>query len=329
MSASVSAETPAGDQSVSTKSPSSDRETPRPVAPTEQAYGELQSAFDHFNFTLFVPLLDHAMPTCLITLQRERRTRGYFSSEQFVGLDGTTLIDEIAMNPSYFAVESIEDVLSTLVHEMVHGFQYHYGSPGRGRYHNKEWAVFMEKLGLMPSSTGRVGGKRVGEHMDHYILDGGPFYRSCADLITQSFRLSWFDRYPPVGADDGDYVDLDDAVDLDNDDSGLRYYAAPLDVSGDPDASGDGEADASGHDAHAAFVGPPSPPSGMLLRKAILTPGPAVPPSGIVFPTGDEQRKSHRSKYRCPGCGMQLWGKPGLKVLCGHDSCGQAPLTEL
>src|SRR5262245_14971271 len=35
-------------------------------------------------------------------------------------------------------------ILSTLVHEMVHGEQHHYGKPSRGGYHNKQWADWME-----------------------------------------------------------------------------------------------------------------------------------------------------------------------------------------
>lgn len=44
--------------------------------PTTTAYSELQQAFDHFNMELFEGLL----PPCLITLQRKKRTMGYFST---------------------------------------------------------------------------------------------------------------------------------------------------------------------------------------------------------------------------------------------------------
>jgi len=50
----------------------------------------------------------------------------------------------------------------------------------------------------MPSNTGEPGGRRVGEQMTHYIIDGGPFDRACADLLTTEYTLSWFDRFPPV-----------------------------------------------------------------------------------------------------------------------------------
>src|SRR5699024_9851145 len=45
------------------------------MKPTSEAYDELQIAYDHFNEHLF----NNALPQCLITLQREKRTYGYFS----------------------------------------------------------------------------------------------------------------------------------------------------------------------------------------------------------------------------------------------------------
>lgn len=160
--------------------------------PTQQIYDELQAAYDHFNKTLF----DNALPDCLITLQRERRTFGYYCRDRFVNQDGT-VTDEIAMNPAYFGIRSIRKSLSTLAHEMVHQWQIHFGKPGRRGYHNKEWANKMDSLGLIASNTGQPGGKRVGEQMDHYIEKGGLFDQACDSLMSQQYRLSWLDRFPP------------------------------------------------------------------------------------------------------------------------------------
>jgi len=162
------------------------------MQPTPQAYAELQEAFKHFNAALF----GSDLSDCLITLQRERRTYGYFSSARFVHHTGQQT-DEIAMNPGYFAIRSMRETLSTLAHEMVHAWQFHHGKPGRRGYHNKEWAARMEAIGLMPSNTGAPGGRKVGEQMTHYIIDGGSFDVACAALLTREFRLSWLDRFPP------------------------------------------------------------------------------------------------------------------------------------
>ncbi|WP_430471400.1 SprT-like domain-containing protein [Thalassospira lucentensis] len=219
--------------------------------PTVETYGELQTAFDHFNRTIF----GGKLPACLITLQRNKRTFVYYSYERFVCGSTGELTDEIAMNPSYFVARPIHVTLSTLVHEMAHQWQFHFGKPGRRGYHNHEWADFMEQIGLMPSNTGQPGGRRVGEQMTHYTIDDGPFDRACADLLTTEYTLSWFDRFPPVEPEN---VDL-----------------------------------------------------GELSRKSAVA----------AIHQVTTENKSNRAKYRCPSCSAQVWGKPGLKVHCGEETC--------
>lgn len=174
----------------------------RVTTPTEQAYGELQLAYDFFNAALF----GGTLPPCLITLQRRARTMGYFSPERFTQANGATT-DEIAMNPEFFLRDQIEDTLSTLVHEMVHLWQEHHGKPGRRRYHNKQWAAKMREIGLQPSDTGAPGGKQTGEQMTHYVLEDGRFREVCRQLISTQFRLSWSDRQQRMrqsGEDEGE-----------------------------------------------------------------------------------------------------------------------------
>ncbi|WP_230855838.1 SprT-like domain-containing protein [Pseudomonas syringae group genomosp. 3] len=161
--------------------------------PTHEAYSELETAFDHFNLVLFGGKLARPM----FTLQRERRTYGYCSRQRFLSRTNGVLVDEIAMNPAYFSIRSIRETLSTEVHEMVHQWQFHHGTPGRRGYHNKEWAKMMEAVGLMPSKTGKPGGAKTGEQMTHYIITDGPFDKACKDLLTRDFTLSWVDKYPP------------------------------------------------------------------------------------------------------------------------------------
>jgi predicted SprT family Zn-dependent metalloprotease len=160
--------------------------------PTLEYCAELQRAWEHFTAALF----DASLPPCLITLQRKSRTRGYFSPARFARVTGE-IVDEIAMNPAYFAIQPLKVTLSTLVHELTHEQQYHVGQPGRHGYHNVQWAEMMEAIGLMPSSTGAPGGKRLGERMSHYVVDDGPFDRACDALLTDAFMLSWFDRFVP------------------------------------------------------------------------------------------------------------------------------------
>ena len=174
--------------------------------PTEELYSNLDLAYEHFNRKLFAGQL----PVCLITMQRKANTFGYFSAMRWaqfklitpnetVQSDTTTTTHEIALNPAYFAGRPIIEVFQTLVHEMVHLWQFEFGTPSIKTYHNKEWADKMESIGLMPSATGLPGGKRTGQNMADYPIKGGLFYNECLSLCTSGFRLNWIDRaYVPA-----------------------------------------------------------------------------------------------------------------------------------
>jgi SprT-like family len=164
------------------------------LCPTEETYTGFQKAYDFLNRKLF----DGELPNCLITLQRRNRTYGYFSGDRFGRTDGV-LTDEIALNPSHFHNRPAADVLSTLAHEMVHLWQHHHGTPGRGRYHNREWAARMKEIGLQASSTGQQGGDETGDRVSHYILPDGPFDRAARTLLTRGFSIHWTET-PPTAA---------------------------------------------------------------------------------------------------------------------------------
>jgi hypothetical protein len=254
--------------------------------PTRQTYHELQWAYDHFNRALF----EGQLPPCLIALQREKASFGYFSSKRFAHADGQ-MTDEIALNPAYFAVVPLVETLQTLVHVMCHLWQHHHGQPGRGRYHNEQWAAQMERIGLMPSSTGKPGGRRTGDHMADYAIDGGRFLQACAQLLTAQFTLSWYDRFPGprmvrIGQDSA-------AQDL------------PAAVGGGPAPAGQ----------HAA------------LAQAVVTTGQTA--QGLPSQSGIQPaNRSNRLKYRCAGaCGANVWGKPGLAILCATCHAPFVPLV--
>jgi hypothetical protein len=155
---------------------------------TQTEYAGLEQAYDWFNADLF----GGQLPAVLITLQRKANSRGYFSGRRFSSrLADGNLTDELALNPATFEGRTDMEILSTLVHEMVHVWQAHSGNPGRGKYHNAEWGDKMESIGLMPSDTGKPGGKRTGQGMTHYIIAGGPFEQSAKKLLSAAFRLNW------------------------------------------------------------------------------------------------------------------------------------------
>ncbi len=152
-------------------------------SPTTKTYKSLDDAYVFFNHRLF----GSSLPPCLITMQRTKKAYGYFAGRRFGAVDGSHTTDEIALNPSYFHTRTTEQSLSTLVHEMTHLQQHHFGKPSRGGYHNAEWAGMMRAVGLVPSDTGAPGGRQVGQRVSHYIEPGGAFADACSELIAQGF----------------------------------------------------------------------------------------------------------------------------------------------
>jgi len=55
---------------------------------------------------------------------------------------------------------------------MVHLWQFEFGTPGKRKYHNKEWAFKMVEIGLVPISA---NGKGTGERVSHHVEAGGRF----------------------------------------------------------------------------------------------------------------------------------------------------------
>lgn len=249
--------------------------------PTEEAYAELQQAYDFYNQALF----GGQLPACLITFQRMKRTFGYFSKNRFGHRDGR-VTDEIALNPEYFAVVPLVEILQTLVHEMTHLWQRHFGTPSRACYHNTEWAEKMQSIGLMPSSTGQPGGKRVGQQMADYVIAGADFERATHQLLTGGFEISWLDRYP-----------------------------APPPSRSPPTSWSTCATTSDASQSTAGGAGVVKQVSSPLPSSALVAPG-AVQVSLVEHQKVGN--RSNRSKYTCPECLMAVWGKPKLKVICGE-----------
>jgi SprT-like family len=139
-------------------------------AVTRVEYSGFQTAFDHFNKQLF----DDQLPNTLIVLTRRAHSRGHYAHDRFSGRTRRTNVGELSLNPDTFIDRTDEQILSTLVHEMVHVWQQAFGNPSWNGYHNKQWAQRMKEVGLHPSNTGAVGGKETGQSMSHIIVPDGP-----------------------------------------------------------------------------------------------------------------------------------------------------------
>lgn len=147
---------------------------------TEYQFSSLQRLFNFFNAELF----GGSLPNCLLNLSRKSKAMGFYSPDRWstTDEDNKVIVDEISLNPDFLHI-SQKEYCQTLVHEMCHLWQYKNGKPTPG-YHNKEFAAKMEEVGLMPSHTGKPGGKKTGKRMADYAIEGGAFEFAYAKLVA-------------------------------------------------------------------------------------------------------------------------------------------------
>lgn len=263
-------------------------------APGLALYRALQTAFDHFNHTLFAGEL----PPCVLTLRAARTRYGHHQPARFSGASDERL-DEIALNPGYFALRPLDEVLSTLVHEMVHHWQENLGKPTRSNHHNGEWAAKMQEVGLMPSNTGAPGGDTGGNRVSHYIIEGGAFQGACRALLAQGFKLPVYDRHAP---------EAPQAV--------LARVEARFDPVAPPPPDGMNDI--------APWTPPPPPaaPEAQAPLAAAEAEGRAL---SIVAPP--PPRPSNRQRLVCPGCQASAWISRGdVALICARCALPLEPV---
>ncbi|MDC9654391.1 SprT-like domain-containing protein [Xanthomonas perforans] len=261
------------------------------VRPTLEYANELQLAFDHFNDRLFGGQLEQ----CVISLQRTARCFGYYSPKRFINARSGEARSEISINPQFLANYPVIESLQTLVHEMVHMWQDKHGKPGRRGYHNREWGQKMESIGLMPSSTGRPGGAKLGEKMADYVIEGGLFQQHAMTLLTQDFRLSWWDRFAMPGRPNVNTAPARPRV--------LAAGHNGDSVSADDETDSEAGATDSNWMATTHFELDPQIAQQLAIRDT-------------------RTNGSNRLKYTCLACSINVWGKPGLRIICGE--CNEA-----
>lgn len=144
---------------------------------TLKLFTALDGCYKYFNKALFNNELNNRV---IINCSRKSRAYGFFATNSWGDSEGS--LDEISINPDTMSGRKVEEILSTLVHEMVHLWQHKRGEAPARPYHNKAWAKKMESVGLMPSHNGKPGGKKVGVNMTHYIVEGGKFEQALQNL---------------------------------------------------------------------------------------------------------------------------------------------------
>jgi len=147
-------------------------------------YITLDKAYQILNQKLF----KHKLPKCnLLFCWGNTNTGAAFSPHHFGTNYFKNDLDTIKMNLNLLYIKSIEEILSYLVHEMVHLWQHHFGK-SKTKYelsHDYEWANKMESIGLIPSDTGQEGGRKTGNKMNNYIDKTGKFYKVAKAIIKK------------------------------------------------------------------------------------------------------------------------------------------------
>jgi predicted SprT family Zn-dependent metalloprotease len=162
-------------------------------SPTEEQFNALNKAYKYFNRKL----CGSQLPGCILNFSRLRGTHGFLAPERWKRVGEEEFgVHEISLTPTTLYRTPIE-IFSTLVHEMCRLWQWEFGSPSRNGYHNKEWAAKMEKVGLIPTDTGKPGRKRTGQRMTHCIEQGGPYHQASEKYRTGISAPS----PPPAGKD--------------------------------------------------------------------------------------------------------------------------------
>lgn len=161
--------------------------------PTKDLYSLFDLIYDFYNANLF----DGTLPNCMFVIVRKNGTFGYYIPKKWINKESEKT-DEIAINPLMFGKFPLMEILQTIVHEMTHLWQENLGTPPRRGYHDKEWGNKMESIGLMPSSTGQIGGNKTGQQMMDYPIIDGLFEIKTKELInTDVFSKLWLDVSTP------------------------------------------------------------------------------------------------------------------------------------
>lgn len=161
--------------------------TEKNSTPTQELHKALQQAYEYFNIHLF----ESTLPNCILNFSRKRNAMGFFFAESWK--QDNLVQHEISLNPDWLQVSPIE-IMSVLVHEQGHLWQYCFGKPSKGNYHNLEFARKMFQIGLVCSKTGKPGGKPTGVGMSHYIKEGGAFEKAF-NKMPQEYLLPWINSH--------------------------------------------------------------------------------------------------------------------------------------
>ena len=135
--------------------------------------GYLNKIFDLLNVTFF----ENALSRPTITIQSTPRAYGHFSLREDTWVSKIGGTHEINIGAGTLA-RPIEDVVATLLHEMVHYYNYVCGVQDCSRgntYHNRKFKEEAEARGLVVERSERYGWSNTSpsEALIDFVLDNG------------------------------------------------------------------------------------------------------------------------------------------------------------
>jgi predicted SprT family Zn-dependent metalloprotease len=263
--------------------------------PTLETAQFLQNAYDFFNRKLF----ESKLPHCMLVLQRQSaNSYGYFSPDRWTQAKGLH-VHEISLNPIHFAQSSLLDVYSTILHEQCHMYQYLFLKRPRRGYHDQEFSRIMQKVGLMPSSTGEPGGNKTGQFMSDYPIPSGPFLQECKNLVKEGVTLKWFDAEAIYFDQRPGLRESDTVIDIDAIPFGEMANVSLLNIF---------DTDQSFETINDNFID-------SVLNSNFSHLVDTMNWSTNYSPTA--AKKKNKIKYSC-SCGNNVWGKADLRLICAN-----------
>jgi predicted SprT family Zn-dependent metalloprotease len=152
------------------------------LKPTEEQSQALQKIYDYLNVHLFDGELTDAM---YILSRNKNVTGGYFASDAWENDDGRK-IHEVGINANVVAAGDLIEVLKIMAHEQAHHWQHDHGTPSRKGYHNEEWGLKMEEIGIEPlcydndpEGIRKLSGQKMG---NGDIMSGGKFEAAIVNM---------------------------------------------------------------------------------------------------------------------------------------------------
>lgn len=150
--------------------------------------------------------------------------------------------------------------------------------------------------------------------MSDYIIKDGPFIVACAKLKQQQFSIPFKDRFPVLKRHHNVYAfENNEAYLIDSDyqtNGPAIVLATPAAPSTNTPLVGTDENPQVISDVDEGVIISPPPPSTDYegFNEALEQRLSSKPPP--------KQNKSSKTKYSCPTCKTNIWGKPELKIAC-------------